>query len=318
MLHRRLSAITVIMLTVHLGVSAGNAQTVTVTFQEGVAGYAACVDTTLDEAAPDTPFGDGPTVVVDGNCGVPCSCSCRNDGLLRFDGIFGNGANQIPIGSIIASAELTVNVVPTGADNVTTTLHRILVPWTEDVTWNNSFGGNGIDADDNEAPAAVEATLLAPYGVGPLEIEVTTSVQAWSAGEPNHGWVFLPGNDGNFGWAFSSCDSGTPSIRPKLEVTFEPIDSDNDGVPDDEDNCLNSDLAESIMIDDCDTGVENELLEDGCTMADLIAQCADGVETHGAFVRCVAHLTNFWKCSGLISGGDKGHTQSCVGQADIP
>ena len=95
-------------------------------------------------------------------------------------------------------------------------------------------------------------------------------------------------------------------------------DGDGDQVPDDDDDCPNSDLSPEIVIDDCDTGVENELLEDGCTMADLIAQCADGVSDHGAFVRCVAHLTNLWKCEGMIDGGEKGDIQSCAGKADIP
>jgi len=101
-------------------------------------------------------------------------------------------------------------------------------------------------------------------------------------------------------------------------VDMPPDDSDDDGVSDEEDDCPDSDLGTTIVIDGCDTGVENEFLEDGCTMADLIVQCADGVSDHGAFVLCVAHLTNFWKCSGLINGGNKGHIQSCAAQADIP
>ena len=283
MLHRRLCAITVLVLTVRLGVSAGNAQTVTLTFQEGVAGYAGCVDTTLVSNpcdAPETPHGNDSTVGID-CCDANPACqnpnlSCPDHGLLRFDSIFGNGPNQIPLGSTIISAELTVNVVPSGADNVTTTIHRMLLPFTEDDTW--CQWGNGIQADGNEAAAAVDATLFAPYGVGPLEIDLTQSLQGWSGGEGNYGWAILPGSVGNFGWAFSSCDNETSSMRPKLEVTFEPVDSDGDGVPDDEDDCPDSDLGTTIVIDGCDTGVENQLLEDGCTMADLIAQCADDDE----------------------------------------
>lgn len=95
-------------------------------------------------------------------------------------------------------------------------------------------------------------------------------------------------------------------------------DLDGDGVIDDCDECPDSDLGAVIVIDGCDTGVDNQLLEDGCTMADLIAECADGVATHGAYVRCIDHLTNFWKCDGLIAGAEKGHIQSCAAQADIP
>ena len=95
-------------------------------------------------------------------------------------------------------------------------------------------------------------------------------------------------------------------------------DFDGDGVPDDVDNCPNSDLAESIIIDDCDTGVANELFDDGCTMADLIMLCAEDAPNHGQFVRCVAHLANEWKDEGLITGRDKGRIQRCAAQADVP
>ncbi|MEE9293597.1 MAG: hypothetical protein V3W34_01355 [Phycisphaerae bacterium] len=96
------------------------------------------------------------------------------------------------------------------------------------------------------------------------------------------------------------------------------LDLDGDGVPDDEDSCPNSGLAESIMIDDCDTGVANELFDDGCTMADLIMLCAEDAANHGRFVSCVAHLANEWKHEGLITGREKGRIQRCAAHADTP
>ncbi len=45
--------------------------------------------------------------------------------------------------------------------------------------------------------------------------------------------------------------------------------------PDDEDNCPESNLEPTITIDGCDSGVENQLLDDGCTMSDKIAECRD-------------------------------------------
>lgn len=98
-----------------------------------------------------------------------------------------------------------------------------------------------------------------------------------------------------------------------------PGDSDGDGVPDDCDACPYSDLSDTVVIDGCDTTVPNMMPgDDGCTMADRLAQCAEGTTTHKAFVRCVAHLTNEWKRDGLISGPDKGRIQRCAAQADIP
>ena len=55
-------------------------------------------------------------------------------------------------------------------------------------------------------------------------------------------------------------------------------DSDGDGIPDDEDNCPNSDLSDTVVIDGCDSGVANTLLSDGCTIADLIADGTTDVD----------------------------------------
>ncbi len=95
------------------------------------------------------------------------------------------------------------------------------------------------------------------------------------------------------------------------------VDSDGDGIPDDEDACPESDLSETIVINDCDSGVANMLFEDGCTMADLIAECADGAANHGDFTSCVAQLTNEWKQSGLITGAEQGALQSCAARSGI-
>lgn len=95
-------------------------------------------------------------------------------------------------------------------------------------------------------------------------------------------------------------------------------DSDGDGVDEADDACPDSDLSASIVIDQCDSGVENLLLEDGCTMADRIARCAEGASNYGEFVSCVAHLTNEWRGSGLINGQGKLRIQRCAEQASIP
>jgi hypothetical protein len=95
-------------------------------------------------------------------------------------------------------------------------------------------------------------------------------------------------------------------------------DSDCDGIPDTEDACLDSDLGPTVVIDDCDSDVNNELFDNGCTVADLVIKCAEGVRNHGEFVSCVAHLTNDLKKEGAITGKEKGAIQSCAAQADIP
>jgi serine protease AprX len=78
------------------------------------------------------------------------------------------------------------------------------------------------------------------------------------------------------------------------------------------DSCQGSKTDSTVIIDGCDSSVENQPLGEGCKMSDLIAQCALDVDNHGTFVNCVAYLTNDWKEEGLISGKEKGKLQECA------
>lgn len=98
---------------------------------------------------------------------------------------------------------------------------------------------------------------------------------------------------------------------------LQPDDTDGDGVPDDVDDCPTSDLAGAIVIDGCDTTVANVLFEDGCTMSDLILECAEQAYNYGNFVSCVSELANGWKQDGPLRGREKGRIQSCAAQSNI-
>jgi len=101
-----------------------------------------------------------------------------------------------------------------------------------------------------------------------------------------------------------------------------PTDSDSDGVFDlfdgETDECPMSDLRDTVVVDGCDSGVENTLVENGCTISDMINQCIDGASNHGQFVSCVAAVTNDLKKDDVIAGKQKGAIQSCAGKAKIP
>lgn len=92
-------------------------------------------------------------------------------------------------------------------------------------------------------------------------------------------------------------------------------DADGDGVCGEVDECANSILSTTVTIADCDSGVANMRLENGCSMADEIAKAAAAARNHGDFVSSVAHLTNEWKKAGLITGNEKGRIQSCAAEA---
>lgn len=95
-------------------------------------------------------------------------------------------------------------------------------------------------------------------------------------------------------------------------------DADLDGVADGNDCESNSNLAATVVIDGCNSGVPNTLFSTGCTISDLIAHIAANSRNHGQFVSGVAHLTNELKKSGLITGSQKGAIQSCAASANLP
>lgn len=76
----------------------------------------------------------------------------------------------------------------------------------------------------------------------------------------------------------------------------------------------------TIVIDGCDSGVPNLLLDatEFCTLSDWVADCLANATNHGEFVNCVSHLTNALKDAGLISGKEKGAIQRCAAQANLP
>jgi hypothetical protein len=90
------------------------------------------------------------------------------------------------------------------------------------------------------------------------------------------------------------------------------FDQDADGVPDETDRCIHSIMDSNVIIEDCDSGVKNSLMNEGCTMSDLIAMCPDGAENHGDFVSCVTHLSNAWVGDGIIHGKENGAIQACA------
>jgi len=66
-------------------------------------------------------------------------------------------------------------------------------------------------------------------------------------------------------------------------------DTDGDGITDDIDVCPNSNILPTITLKGCDAGVENQLLDNGCTMADHIIDCYVNSKSYGDFVSCSEH-----------------------------
>ncbi len=183
------------------------------TFREGASSYAGTQDTELRQATPDLPQGSATVISVDESDGCP---NCRTIGMMRFDNIFGTGTGQVPLGSTIISATLTLNV--SNVSNGQISFHRMLVPWDESSTWNSMV--NGIDRNDIEARATADSVFTNTAVTGAQNINITASLQAWSSGAPYFGWALF--NSTGDGWDFASSENGTAGNRPLLSVLAVP------------------------------------------------------------------------------------------------
>lgn len=95
-------------------------------------------------------------------------------------------------------------------------------------------------------------------------------------------------------------------------------DADLDGVDSGVDCEPNSNLAPTVVIDSCNSGVTNTLFSTGCTISDLIAHIAASSNSHGQFVAGVARLTAALKQQGIITEAQKEAIQECAAGASIP
>ncbi|MCZ6579596.1 MAG: hypothetical protein O6927_09690 [Gammaproteobacteria bacterium] len=75
-------------------------------------------------------------------------------------------------------------------------------------------------------------------------------------------------------------------------------------------DCPNSDLSSTVVINSCDSGVPNQVVVAGCSIMDGINACP--MDFQGELSSCVSHLTNNLKFAGLITGKQKGHIQKCA------
>ncbi len=179
-------------------------------FQQGVDGYTGTIDTEIWALAPNTILADNPNA----------SSDADNDGgesqvVIRFDGIFGASEKQIPKGARIVKANLYVSAFDQGS---TVHLHRMNVPFSKTATWNSLV--DGVSADGLEASRTKDSLTFGKIAANTSTaiFDVTDTVQYWSAGHPNHGWVFI--NTGGNGWDFYSSEFEDLNQRPRLEIIY--------------------------------------------------------------------------------------------------
>ena len=197
--------------TVTVGAASASGSAISLTFRQGANNYSGAVDTMLRQNRPTTPYDDAAVFRPTLESGKAV------DALLRFDGLFGSGPGQIPVGSQIISATLQIQV--SGASSAGGTLHRMLVGWNGASTWSSL--GDGVQANGVEATSA--GIALGAMSLGSRVIDVTSSIAAWYAAgtssaqqnAANLGWLFQPGSTDP--WEFSSSQG---AVEPVLTITY--------------------------------------------------------------------------------------------------
>ena len=177
--------------------------------------YRGTVDTFLQEAAPNANNASASELSVDSD--DPGDSGLASEALLRFDGIFGDGAARgapiLPPGASIreATLELASTNLGDGAS-----VRRMEAPWTDSESWSRLPGGGAA-----QSVSPVVEAIVSGFSESVL-LDVTRSVAAWSA-DPcsNYGWAFLP--RGTNGWDFVSAEGGTP---PRLTVVQALVESE--------------------------------------------------------------------------------------------
>jgi hypothetical protein len=105
---------------------------------------------------------------------------------------------------------------------------------------------------------------------------------------------------------------------PGYIINFTPDDLDGDGVPNEQDNCENSNILPTVIIKGCDAGVTNVVFPDGCTMSDLLGECYANSTNNGQFVSCGEHYINDWYNIGLITNAERRDIKTCMMNAYLP
>lgn len=162
------------------------------------------------------------------------------------------------------------------------------------------------------SPLPKVAVLPAPVAPEPAEYTGSAAGSGFGAAV-----VVLPG----LGFAI-----GEPAAAGgAVHVYTAAVDTDGDGVPDIDDHCPDSILTPTVVFGDEDTGVENRVDEDGCSIADLFAalEPESGWKNHGQFVSSSVKLVKSLLRDGTIDKSEAkllktGAAHSNVGKPTKP
>jgi len=185
----------------------------TVVLQEELNGYAGTLDTYIYDVDPTVARGAETTIVQDKNT------SDERRSLLQFD------LSAIPPTATISSAELQFYV---DAEGQGFTMHLMLKPWDELITY--SSNGGHFNADDDDAQSSANVTWPGNDGfTGSITLSVpAATIQNWvNDSMDNNGWLMIA-THADDGQQLRSSEHGTQSDRPKLTIEYTQTNTNPD------------------------------------------------------------------------------------------
>lgn len=161
---------------------------------------------------------DGPTGgTAPGDAGSP-----DQFGLLKFDGIVGSAADQVPVRASVTRSWLVLTTQAGSNDESSGpySVFRMLTAWDSNSTY-AGFGPQGPVAGTHFAASATGTSGAAGKNAQAW-VEVTSAVSAWKDGAANHGLLVRAGTTD--GWTVGSGGNSDPTRRPELRTAYS-VDS---------------------------------------------------------------------------------------------
>lgn len=161
---------------------------------------------------------DGPTSATPpGDAGSP-----DQFGLLKFDGIVGSAADQVPVRASVTRSWLVLTTQAGSNDESSGpfSVFRMLTAWDSTSTY-AGFGPQG-PVSGTHFVASATGTSGASGKNAQAWVDVTTAVSAWKDGAANHGLLVRAGTTD--GWTVGSGGNSDPTRRPELRTAYS-VDS---------------------------------------------------------------------------------------------
>ena len=189
----------------------------TVSFQQGVNGYAGTTDATIRGDLPFFNSGSGVWLQLDGNPDI--------SSLINWD------ISSIPTTAVVESASITLNSITTTAQDYE--IYELLKPWVESqVNWDQTAAGtdwevSGARGATDRGSAVLGSVIFTTAGFVTVELNAAgiALVQSWiTAPAANNGIVIQDYSTNDFAGAFIySSEAFTAANRPILTVTYTDV-----------------------------------------------------------------------------------------------